>query len=146
VQRSSGAKRLRRQLALAFARLLVAFVVLAGIAHSGARYFYCDALGLATIDPCVRGSGGDVETCSTRSLQEHRDDCCRIITLPSIPNGARLEGPFVPPAAVLSTVSAEGYVRAFDDQTRSQSMVLARWRTPPRSAHEVRSQLMVFLT
>jgi hypothetical protein len=133
-------------LAAAVTRLLLAFVVVAGIVHSGARYFYCEAVGLAATDPCVQGSRADVERCPEGSLRDLRDDCCDIITLPSIPNGARSEGPIVPPAAVGAVLSVDRHVGAFDDGIRSQALVLARWRTPPRSAQRVHAQLMVFLT
>jgi hypothetical protein len=129
----------------AVARLLLAFVVVAGIVHSGARYFYCEAFGLAATDPCVQSARADVESCQAGALRELRDDCCKIIILPSIPDGARSERPIVPPAAV-ALVAADRRVRAFDDESGPQSLALARWRTPPRSIHRVRAQLMVFLT
>ena len=136
-----------RQLAQAFARLLCAIVVLAGITHSGARYFYCEALGMASTDPCLERAGGDVERCPTDAVQGHRADCCEVITLPSVPNGERSEGPSVPPAFVVAVVSAEQLVdRALDDDQSSRIFASARWREPPRSPQRARARLMVFLT
>jgi hypothetical protein len=134
-------------LAAAVARLLLAFVVVAGIVHSGARYFYCEAVGLAATDPCVQSSRAGAERCREGALRELRDDCCEVVTLPSIPNGARTEGPIVPPAAVGAVVAVDRHLGAFDGGIiTSQALALARWRTPPRSVQRVHAQLMVFLT
>ena len=139
--------RSRRRLALAFARLLLVFIVIAGIAHSGARYFYCEALGLSASDPCLQGSRGDVETCPTEALHERQDDCCETITLPSVPNGARVESPSVSPAGVVGIVPPGQFVSdTLDKQLTCRMLAFARWRTPARSQQKLRAQLMVFLT
>jgi hypothetical protein len=136
-----------RRLALALARLLFALVVVAGMTHSGTRYFYCEALGLMANDPCVEGSRSDGERCPTGALSGHRDDCCEIVSLPSVPNGAHWERLRVPAASVVAIVPAERFVgRALDAEPNVRSFALARWREPPRFPQRARSELMVFLT
>jgi hypothetical protein len=136
-----------RQVVLAATRALLAFVVVAGIVHSGARYFYCEALGLADVDPCLRGSSARGAPCPVKALEESHADCCDIIRLPSVPSGTGLEGPRVHPAAVLALVPAalDGH-RVFDDAPRAGALAFERWRIPPRSAGRARARLMVFLT
>jgi hypothetical protein len=147
VSRTRMRSRSPRRLVQAFARLLCAVVVLAGITHSGARYFYCEALGLASADPCLESARGDAERCPTDAVQGHRADCCEVITLPSVPNGARSEGPGVLPASIVAVVSAEQLVgRALDDEQSSRIFAFGRWREPPRSSQRARARLMVFLT
>ncbi|MDP9149515.1 MAG: hypothetical protein M3O36_06190 [Myxococcota bacterium] len=134
------------RLAFAVARLLIAFVVVTGIAHSGSRYFYCESLGLAATDPCLDGARRDIDSCPAASLHVHRADCCEIVTLPSVPaGGAQSEGPSVPSAGVVSIVPAKLFaIRA--DEASGGAGGLARWREPPRSRERARARLMVSLT
>ena len=125
--------------------LLVAVAVLFGLVHAGARYFYCEGLGLSTTDPCVQVTG-DRAPCPLASFERAPFDCCQVITMPSMPEGARSVEPPVPAAGVVAMVPpAVGVV-----EPPSGSLRVAwegeRWRGPPRSANERRAQLMVFLT
>jgi len=125
--------------------LLVAVTVLFGAVHAGARYFYCEAMGLSTTDPCAqvarerRGS-------PLVSFERKPFDCCEVIRMPSIPEGARSVEPTVPAAAVVAIVAPPVGVM----QPRLRGFHIApegeRWRGPPRPASERCAQLMVFLT
>jgi hypothetical protein len=144
--RSRASTRLRH-FVVAVARALLAFVVVAGVVHSGARYFYCEALGLADVDPCLQGSSARGALCPTKALEASHTDCCDVIRLPSVPRGAGSESPRVHPAPVVAVVPAalDGH-RAFDDAPRARALAFERWRIPPRSAGRERARLMVFLT
>ena len=127
--------------------LLVVLAVLSGIAQARARYFYCEALGLSTTDPCAQASARGPR-CPDTSLDGNPADCCRIITMSPLPEGFRSIEPSVPSAGVAailppfrwdagsSSWSGIGYV-AWEGE---------RWRAPPRAPSERRAQLMVFHT
>jgi hypothetical protein len=123
------------------------FAVVCGIAQSGSRYFYCEALGLMPSDPCVQSErGGDTDGCG-KSLSEKRADCCEVVTLPAMPDGARAASPSVSPAGLVAILP--GAWLADPPATpalRPTGRFFDRWRPPPRSAGEVCAQLMVFLT
>jgi hypothetical protein len=118
-----------------------------GIAQSGARYFYCDALGLMPSDPCVHAhSSGEPDRCA-RFLSEKPADCCEVVTLPALPDGARLASPSVVPAALVAVVPIGGSTELpATPALRASNRFFERWRPPPRSSSEIRAQLMVFLT
>jgi hypothetical protein len=124
---------------------LLAFAVLCALVHAGARYFYCEAIGLSPTDPCAQGAAHPAR-CHDTSVGRLADDCCRTITMPSMPEGARAVAPMVPSAGVVAILPA---TRAEADAC-SLSVHVARegerWRVPPRSSLERRAQLMVFLT
>jgi hypothetical protein len=136
-----------RRAAVALAYILVAFAVVCGIEQSGSRYFYCEALGLMPSDPCVQASrGGDADLCGN-SLSEKLADCCEILTLPAMPDGARAASPSVLPAALVAIVPS-GWLADLPANAalRAPKHFFDRWRPPPRSAGEVCAQLSVFLT
>jgi len=138
----------RCRFAIACARVLFAVALIAGFTHSGSRYFYCEAMGLAAVDPCLDldAARSDSPSCPERTLQGRLADCCEIITLPSVPNAAQSEGPRVPAASVVATAPPYQSVgHALDDQPRAR-IAFARWREPPRSPQKARARLMVFLT
>jgi hypothetical protein len=126
--------------------LLVAIAVLFGVAQAGARYFYCEELGLSAIDPCVQGATHR-SPCPLASFDRERFDCCHVLTMPSMPEGARSAAPVVPSAAVLAILPA---VPLADASPWKGSVLIARegarGRAPPSSSSERRAQLMVFLT
>jgi hypothetical protein len=148
VWKRAGYKRGKsRKLALALSELLLAFAVLAGVTHSGARYFYCEAIGLSASDPCAEASGtaGDADPCGT--LREQPGDCCEVVTLPTLPDGARVATSAVPPAPSVATLPALWLADGPAAGVRpSHRDLFERWRVPPRSPSEARAQLMVFLT
>src|SRR5258708_19671959 len=91
---------LPRGLVLVAARLLLALAVICGAVQSGARYFYCDALGLSSSDPCAasaQGGGG----CPFQSVGRPSVDCCSLLPLPSFPDGSRAPQPSLPPPALV---------------------------------------------
>src|SRR5260221_11428193 len=83
----------------AAAHLVLAFAVLCGIVHAGARYFYCEALGLLPSDPCAEVSGDGHGKRPLDALSEHHADCCEIVTLIPMPRAAQAAGPHVAHAA-----------------------------------------------
>jgi hypothetical protein len=142
--------RRRRKLPNALVRgalfLLLAVAVVCGTVQAGARYFYCEALGLSLSDPCAQGVEHR-DQCPLASLDRPDVDCCSLLRIRSMPEGARASEPTVPPAGVIAVLpaiegasgrSSRGGIRAV--------RATARWRKPPRSSGERRAELMVFLT
>jgi hypothetical protein len=142
-----GRRRLLRRFGLAVGHLLLAFAVVCGIARSGARYFYCEALGLLPYDPCVQGAHTHDANAPEQALREQLPDCCTVLTLPAVPEGARVANPSVLPAPRVALLPA---LTVFDSsvnpELHSRKPFFERWRPPPRAANEVRAQRMVFLT
>jgi hypothetical protein len=137
---------LPRTLILGAARLLLAFAVICGATQSGAHYFYCEALGLSASDPCAAGARA-AEPCPFKSLQAQSIDCCSIITLPSMPDGARAQEPTVVPAGVIALLPARDSSGPDTSLGAERFSLRAfRWERPPRPGGERRAQLMVFLT
>jgi hypothetical protein len=134
-----------RSFAAALGHLLLALAVLCGIARSGARYFYCEAFGLTLTDPCVRAQHDDVGR-SGEALGERVHDCCEVVTLPAVPDGARTATPNIPsaPRVAVVAVGSSDFVRSRGG-TSFCDPLLDRWRPPPRSPGENRAELMVFL-
>jgi hypothetical protein len=126
--------------------LLVAVAVLFGVAHAGARYFYCEGLGLSTTDPCAQVAGHRA-ACPLASLERPPFECCRVITMPSIPDGARSVEPTVPAAGLVAIVPpAPAVVESRGGLGVRVAREGERWRAPPKAARERRAQLNVFLT
>jgi hypothetical protein len=137
---------LPRGLVLAAARLLLALAVICGAVQSGARYFYCDALGLSSSDPCAASaqSGGG---CPLESVGPQSIDCCAIITLPAVPEGARAREQTVAPAGVVALLRATEYMGPNSLlRVEGFARTALRIERPPRPGGELRTQLMVFLT
>ena len=137
-------------------RLGLALAVLCGVFQSGARYFYCEALGLSASDPCGGGAplvaDCPLESLKTpspgaRSLEAPSLDCCEVIRVPVMPDGSRSDRHGVRPASVVALVSALEYTSA-----RLASLECGRQdrmeqrRKPPRSASRLRAMRMVSLT
>jgi hypothetical protein len=128
------------------ARLVLAFAVLFGIAQSGSRYFYCEALGLLPSDPCAEAATEGHGKSPLGTLSEHHADCCEIVTLAAMPRAAQAAGPSVAPAplvAVLPALRPEGAIDSAAPSCLDRGF--ERWRPPPRASNDVRAQLMVFL-
>jgi hypothetical protein len=126
--------------------LLVGVMVLLAMVHANTRYFYCEALGLSETDPCTPAAHR--HACPAGALdQGGPEDCCQVIKMPSVPEGARSVEPHVPAAGVGAVVPATellSSVASWNGGPRV-SAERGRWRRPPRSASERRAQLMVFL-
>jgi hypothetical protein len=131
---------------VAAAHLVLAFAVLFGIVQSGARYFYCDALGLLPSDPCAEAARDGATRCPLGTVSEHHADCCEIVFLAEMPQAARAAGPSVAPAALVAIIPAL-WPEGWSDSATSARLDRAfeRWRPPPRASSDVRAQLMVFL-
>jgi hypothetical protein len=141
----------RRTIARAWCAL-VALSLLFGIAQARTRYFYCEALGLSATDPCSLASSGARQEppCPLPSLDRARFDCCKVVTMPSMPSmaeRARSVEPSVPQTGVVALLPP---ARVADGGAPVHSARFAwegeRWRGPPRASRERRAQLMVFLT
>jgi hypothetical protein len=148
VIRPSAAHRRRVLPRAAIARascLLVAIAVLFGVAQAGARYFYCEGLGLSATDPCIRGAHRS--PCPLASLEREPFDCCQVLTMRSMPEAARRAVPVVPPAGLVAILPP---ILAADPSSWSGSVLIARegerGRAPPSSSSQRRAELMVFLT
>jgi hypothetical protein len=150
---NSGSKRGKRtgrarpHSAMALARLLLAAIVLCGIAHAGGRYFYCEAFGLSRTDPCAQSSDAGRTECPSGALHAQDDDCCTRLVLPAIPDGAKAEATRVPAPSLVAIAPAGPRVERVSANDRAAFRSgLVRWRTPPRPPGEARALLMVFLT
>jgi hypothetical protein len=146
VSTGHGTRRRRLpRLAVAMARLVLALAVVFGMAQSGGRYFYCEALGLMPSDPCAEASGA-AQRGPLGTLGAQHTDCCEVLTLATMPPAAQAARPCVPPApcvALLAAASAS--VSAPFVVTSGAEHLFERWRPPPRAPNEARAQFMVFL-
>jgi hypothetical protein len=136
-----------RKVAIALTGLLLTFAVIAGLAHAGGRYFYCEAMQLMQSDPCVathdgKSAGSESTFCAFRA------DCCEMWTLPSMPAGTAIAQDVVvaPPGLVAVVPATDLLIQQSETSFRARSRVFERWRSPPRPPGELRTQLMVFLT
>jgi hypothetical protein len=146
-----AARRTRRKLArvlvVGAAHLWLAVAIIAGPVQAGARYFYCEAFGLSASDPCSAGAQSG-HPCPFESLERQSLDCCSVITLSSIPEGASTEEHEVPPARIVAILAAGEYARSPSGSTAARGFAhgVQRWKRPPRPGGDLRTQLMVFLT
>jgi hypothetical protein len=125
---------------------LVAIAVLFGVVQARARYFYCESLGLSATDPCAHESHEE-RPCPLASFDRAPFDCCEVITMPSMPEGARAALPSVPSASVVAILPPVlATIEAASGRGASVAWEGERWRGPPRASRERRAQLMVFLT
>jgi len=147
MQRFAHRRRILPRTAVAKALcFLVAITMLFGIPQAGARYFYCEGLGLSTTDPCAQAATHP-PPCPFGSFDRERVDCCHVIAMPSMPEGARSIVPAVPSAGLVALLPA---VPTGDTSLWDGSVLVARGgergRAPPSSSGERRARLMVFLT
>lgn len=139
-------RKLPRVLFIGAAHLWLALAILAGPVQAGARYFYCEAFGLSASDPCSGGAPLG-HACPFKSMERQAIDCCTVITLPSIPEGASAEEHEVPPARIVAIVAAREYARSPSGTVAGGfAQGVQRWKRPPRPGGDLRTQLMVFLT
>ena len=137
-------RRLWRAAAMALGHLVLAFAVVSGVGQSGARYFYCEAFGLMATDPCVQAS--QASRGPFEALDTPLADCCEVVTLPAMPEGARVASWSVPSAGCAAVLPAAVLIDPWSSRGHQlQSPERQRWRPPPRAPSEVRAQLMVFL-
>jgi hypothetical protein len=136
-----------RKVAATLTGVLLTFAVVAGLAHAGGRYFYCEAMELMQSNPCVathddKGAGSRSTFCAFRA------DCCEMWTLPSMPAGTAMaqDDVVAPPGLVAVVPATELLIQQSETSFRARSRVFERWRSPPRPPGELRAQLMVFLT
>jgi hypothetical protein len=126
--------------------LLLAVATVCGTVQAGARYFYCEALGLSLSDPCAQGAAHR-EECPLASLDRQDSDCCHVLRIPSMPDGARASEPSVPPAGVIALLPAiDDAAGRLSRESLRAVRARGRWRKPPRRTGERCAELMVFLT
>ncbi|HEY4013038.1 MAG TPA: hypothetical protein VGM06_06855 [Polyangiaceae bacterium] len=125
---------------------LVALAVLFGAGHVRTRYFYCEARGLSATDPCASREAHD-PPCPLGSVHRAPFDCCRMLTMPTVPEGARSVAPTVPAAGIVAVLPPADAATAMSPTANTRFVWGdGRWRGPPRPAGERRARLMVFLT
>ncbi|MBV9946449.1 MAG: hypothetical protein JOZ69_06355, partial [Myxococcales bacterium] len=118
-----------------------------GMVRAGARYFYCDAFGLMAYDPCLLGAAHDEPPCPLQALGPEPGDCCRRITMPAMPDGARSSEVTIAPASVVSVMPVTDYaIAGAGALTRRGLPGVHRLRWPPLPGGTWRAQLMVSLT
>jgi hypothetical protein len=128
------------------ANLVLAFAMVFGIVHSGARYFYCEAYGLLPFDPCAKASSELHGKRPSDMLGERPTDCCEIVTLAATPQAARAAVPSVMPAPCVAVLPALWIAGRTDGLARSEGdRAFGSWRPPPRAWSDTRARLMVFL-
>jgi hypothetical protein len=129
----------------AVVRLIVAVTLFFGPLQSGARYFYCESLGLLASDPCATAER-KASDCPLQSLERVPVDCCERITLPTTPEGARADEHTIPPTYLVAIVAATEYRGEGSRIDPGRRFEGERLRRPPRPPEQRRAQLMVFLT
>jgi hypothetical protein len=139
-------ERIARNVAALFA-LVVAFCIVSDMGQVGARYFYCESFGLLRHDPCrnfelaARGSASP-----KGEARPEQTDCCQVLSIAPLPNGAMSAGCHVPPASLVATHRVSQLLNPRDTTARGAAIALERWRPPRRSAGERCAELMVFRT
>lgn len=143
---SSRRCKLPRAVASGVIFVLLTVAIVCGTVQAGARYFYCEGLGLSSSDPCAQGAERP-ESCPLDSIDRQNIDCCSVIRMPSMPDGARASAPTVPPAGVVAILPAiqDAMACSWRESLRA-ARANGRWRKPPRASAERRAELMVFLT
>ena len=127
--------------------LLFACVFASGIAHAGARYFYCDAMSELLAAPCcpsasseTRGSG------ATEYPTVTAPECCHAEALPVLPQATSGAAPAVHAAPLIALVPSpkrDAMERLLPPCVRGRFTASL---APPLLASEKRARLMVFLT
>ena len=138
-----------RRLAVALTALLLSLALLSGTTRARSRYFFCEAMGLMESDPCAAAADtdGTQHVAPSTEARERHTDCCEIVNLSPMPAGtttAPLDVPSPGPTAILPAATLRAGLLTVPRTRPNRSS--ERWRVPPRSAGELRTQLMVFLT
>jgi hypothetical protein len=127
--------------------IVLALAVICGSLQAGARYFYCEALGLSTSDPCGSAPAQAGYECQLQAMERPSVDCCSIIRLPSMPQAASTDKHSVPPAGLVAILGVEEYARSpLGTPFAGFARGVQRWERPPRPGGDPRLQSMVFLT
>lgn len=127
--------------------LALLFALISGLAHSGERYFYCEAMGMLQWDPCQQGFSDDED--ARDPVDEIKSgDCCELGRFPSLPHASTTSTPGVnPPRLVAIFATPDLRSSGCAHVLRQSSNSPMRWPVPPpRAATLRRAELMVFLT
>jgi hypothetical protein len=137
---------LARQCLAALIGLALSIALVASLARPAGRYFYCEAMGLLPLDPCrAAPAATDGPSSPEDSLDQTRHDCCEVITLRALPDGATKAPTNVPSATVVAVLPAVAATDTGDERVHD---VRSTWRAPPRPSGKLRAhaQNQVFLT
>ena len=138
---------LARQCLAALVGLALSFALVASLARPGGRYFYCEAMGLLPLDPCrAAPAASDGRSAPEDCVDQTRPDCCEVVTLRALPDGATNAPTNVPPATVVVVLPAVAATDTGDE--RLVHNVRSKWRAPPRPPGKQRTHAhnQVFLT
>jgi hypothetical protein len=139
-------KRVARNVA-ALVALVVAFCIVSDMGQVGARYFYCESFGLLRHDPCRTFERPDGGSASPKDeARPEQTDCCQVLSVAPLPDGATSAGCHVPPALLVAILRVSQLLNPWDSAAHGAAIALERWRPPPRSAGQRCAELMVFRT
>ena len=139
-------RRLPRRLPARVASYLVALALLMGLTRPAGTYFYCEAMGMLPLDPCVHAAATEgASDDPSLSLRQQRHDCCERITVASAPRGATPATPEIAPSALSAILPARA-VPPSAWHALAVGSATVQWRVPPRPPGQACAQLMVFLT
>jgi hypothetical protein len=138
-------RRLVAQSLAALVGVVVAFAIVADMGQVGARYFYCESFGLLRHDPCRAFEIADGTPASPKdeACPEH-EDCCQVLSVPSLPNGTTNAACHVPPPLLVAVLRAAQLLGPQGTTSHRAAIALERWRPPPHTAGQRCAELMVF--
>jgi hypothetical protein len=127
--------------------VLFAWVFASGIAHAGARYFYCNAMSELLAAPCCPTASSEARaSAATEAPTVTAPECCHAEALPALPQATSSAAPAVHAAPLLATSPSpkqDTLQRLLPPRLRA---VVIASSAPPLLASERRARLMVFLT
>jgi hypothetical protein len=138
---------LLRRSGAALVAIVVAFCIVSDMGQIGARYFYCESFGLLRHDPCRSFERADRDPATPKDeARPEQTDCCQVLSIAPLPNGATSAGCHVPPALLVAILRAAQLLNPRDTAAHGAAIALERWRPPPHSAGQRCAELMVFRT
>src|SRR5205807_1494099 len=81
-------------------RAFAVLAILCASAQTNHRYFYCEAMGLLQADPCAAVERGERDVALTNA----HEDCCRVVTLLSLPNASGAAAFVIAPAPFVAWI------------------------------------------
>jgi hypothetical protein len=125
---------------LAFGVLCAALAtaLASGLALQGKRYFFCDAMGVTSSDPC------SARIAAERDVAVHPTDCCVVERVPAVPTSVLATATSVPAASVVAVVAPSiAVLPERPSAAQSEQRATGPPRPPPERVH---ARVMVFLT
>ncbi|MGH7272714.1 MAG: hypothetical protein ACREJ3_19980 [Polyangiaceae bacterium] len=144
---SSGAVVAVRRVAWAIAGFLLSFVMLSGIAHANARYFYCEAMGVMSTNPCSAGDRSATGKGVGAEVRQQSADCCHLGIFAPMPEATPPPVRSIPPAALVAVMPLRAWIGGPQTSAYVEGdHAVDRWRIPSRSAAKQRALGMVLRT